>query len=79
MLVSNEPCRKLAGKLLRFCGIRRIKNKKRTFLGERAPRNVLFLFLAWLIARKKSTIPKAPVSSKMVLAVDRQGFEPWTP
>ena len=35
--------------------------------------------IAWLIARKKSTIPKAPVSSKMVLAVDRQGFEPWTP
>ena len=44
LVVSNEPCRKLAGKLLRFCGIRRIKNKKRTFPGERAPRNVLFYF-----------------------------------
>ena len=79
MLVSNEPCRKLAGKLLRFCGIRRIINKKGTFPGEQAPQNVPFPFIAWLIARKKSTIPKAPVSSKMVLAVDRQGFEPWTP
>lgn len=44
VLVSNESCRKLAGKLLRFCGIRPIKNKKRTFPGERAPQNVLFYF-----------------------------------
>ena len=53
LVVSNEPCRKLAGKLLRFCGIRRIKNKKRTFPGERAPRNVLFIFSMAHCSQKK--------------------------
>ena len=56
-----------------------LKIKAERSLVSKLPTKRSVLFLAWLIAHKKSTIPKAPVSSKMVLTVDRQGFEPWTP
>ncbi len=52
--VSNEPCRKLADKLLRFCGIRHIKNKSRAFFGEQTPHETLcFIFSMAHSAQKK--------------------------
>ena len=54
LVVSNEPCWKLAGKLLRFCGIRRIKNKSRAFFGEQAPHETLcFIFSMAHCSQKK--------------------------
>ena len=42
LVVSNELCRKLAAKLLRFRGIRRIISKNRTFIGEQAPHETFY-------------------------------------
>ena len=36
-------------------------------------------FAVLVDTRKKRTVPEAPMSSKTVLPMHRQGLEPWTP
>ena len=62
-------------------GLRPMYKKAETFLSEQAPTKCLCLFIRTTYCQRarKSTIPKAPRSSKMVLIVRLQGLEPWTP